>query len=239
MYRSMLIVGFALIGGAACVQAAESRSEAQGQAIESKFSECETCCGAALTINFANELGLPLDYLTSIGYRIAQARRAPDPVDLALAAQGLAAAEKASGKTASVTAAHVMKDALDLARLRGNSSELATLSQLATDDATKKDLAKQLAAAKRREADQKAAAKSDEETRELIGHLTVANHFHECLRIYVSGRYVGTVHSGETMPFYVHDHNDSTLLDAYCEDGHLVRRECVWGHHHSFFWHIY
>src|SRR5689334_18864141 len=57
----------------------------------------------AASVNFRKELGLPFATLGTLGSRIDAARRAPDPVALAHAANELAVAEKVSGKQASLT----------------------------------------------------------------------------------------------------------------------------------------
>lgn len=85
--------------------------------VHSKIADGHKSCGAACQVNFAKELGLSLDYLGSLGHRISQARKSPDPVDLALAAQALSVAEQVSGKQASITAEQVQKEALELAKL--------------------------------------------------------------------------------------------------------------------------
>src|SRR5262245_47592661 len=58
---------------------------------------------AASAVNFRKELNLPFDSLSTLGSRIESARRKPDPVALAHAANELAVSEKVSGKTASIT----------------------------------------------------------------------------------------------------------------------------------------
>lgn len=195
-------------------------------------------CGVACRVNFTKELGVPLDYLSSIGHRIAEARSSADPVELALCSQALAVAEGVSGKKASVTADQVKTEALNIAKLRGISTELSALALIVGD--AKADLEKQAALAKKREAEAKAALESKEDTKALIGTLVVSNHSDECLRIFVSGRFCGEVHAGQAAQFHVHDHNNPTTLEAYCEeDGELVGSKYVFGHQHYFNWCIH
>jgi hypothetical protein len=194
----------------------------------------------AAAVNFSKELGLQLSYLSSIGREIDQARLTPDPVALWTAAQALGAAEKASGKKASITADTLRKEAVDLAQMRGYSGELAVVAELVTDKAAKEGLQKSLADAEKRDAAAKKALASGEKQKELFDTLTVANHSGECLRIFVSGRYVGEAHQGQTTSFYVHDHNNPTTLTAVCEqDGDVVSHRHIFGHQHGFYWHIH
>jgi hypothetical protein len=57
----------------------------------------------ATSINFRKAFGLPFDTLGTLGARIESARRKPDPIALAHAANELAVAEKVSKKKASLT----------------------------------------------------------------------------------------------------------------------------------------
>jgi len=202
--------------------------------------DAKKCACVACTINFGKELGVPLEYLSGLGHRIHDARLSPDPVELAMAAQSLAVAEKVAGKKASLTSDQVLKEAVTLGRLRGISVELAALTSIVTDESTREELGKEMTAAKMREEEAAAALESGERTRALLGTLTVANHSGECLRIMVSGRYCGTVHGGQTMYMHVHDHNHHTELEAICEhDGEVVSTACVEGHQHQYYWHIH
>lgn len=246
MSRSVLLAGLLLCSLPLALVAADKEAKEPAQEVgKEEVIRCKLttdgkrCCGAACTVNFSKELGLPLDYLSSIGHRISQARRTPDPVELAMAAQSLQVAEKVSGKNASITSEAVLKDAVDLAKMRAISSELAAVALVVTDDAARSELSKLAAAAKESEADKAAALKAGEETKELFGYLTVDNHTDECLRIFVSGRYKGTVHAGQRAYYHVHDHSDPTVLEAYCEEeGELVRNSYNYGHHHRLYWHI-
>lgn len=219
----------------------DSKNAAQKEIqLESTIAkDAKKCACVGCNVSFGKELGVPLEYLSGLGHRIHTARLVPDPVELAMASQSLAIAEKVAGKKATLTSENVLKEALALGKVRGISAELAALSAIVSDEATKTELGKAFAAAKAREDEAAAALKTGEQTRELIGNLTVANHSGECLKIYVSGRYRGTVHSGETIRIHVHDHNEHTELQAICEDGELVSEECVEGHQHSYFWHIH
>lgn len=238
MSGKLYLVGSLLIGLASIATAADP--PATEKVFRCKIADARPTCGAACAVNFSQQLGVPLEYLGSIGHRISQARRAPDPVDLALAAQALAVAEKVAGKKAAITAEQVQAESLELAKMRGVSSELAALALILPDQAIQQDLQKQLTLARKRDQEAQESSKSDEVDKELFGTLTVTNHTAECLRIYVGGRYVGTVHAGYTGNYHVHDHNNPTHFDAYCEeDGELVREANLFGHHHRAYWHIH
>jgi len=198
------------------------------------------CCSRACTINYRQALGLPLDYLSTLGQRIHNARLAPDPVGLALAARSLAVAEEVSGKKADVTSTEIMGEAVELAKRRAISTELKAVAAVVSDAAVKAELSKAAATAATAEADQKAALASGESTRAIHGTLQVNNRSNECLRIYVDGRYCGEAHSGQTASFHVHAHGHSNHLEAYCEeDGELVTCTEFHGHTHYLTWNIY
>lgn len=198
----------------------------------------KSCIGAC-HVNFRKDLGVTLQYLDSIGYTIHEARKTPDPVQLALCAKGLSVAEQVAGKKASVTADQVMQEAIQLARLRGFSAELSAVAKL-TDKETSADLNELAEAAKEAEAADREATEQGETSKELVGTLRVENHSHECLRIFVDGRYVGTVHEGHTRSFHVHAHNWHNHFDAYCEEGgELVQHADYSGHAHHLNWHIH
>jgi len=198
----------------------------------------ESCLGAC-RVNFRKELGVDLEYLDSIGVDIHNARKTPDPVALALCAKGLAVAEQVSGKKASYTSTQVMQEAVKLAKLRGYSAELSGLAVLA-DAKDASDLKELAEVAKGAEEEARIATENGDASKELIGSLQVANHSHECLRIYMDGRYLGTVHEGHTQSFHVHNHNWHNHFDAYCaEGGELVQHANYSGHAHFLSWHIH
>ncbi|WP_010581795.1 hypothetical protein [Schlesneria paludicola] len=227
-----------LISGLAFNCWAQDAKNDSSKVVHSKVTDAKKCCGSACTVNFPKELGLSLEYLDGIGHRISVARKSPDPVELALAAQALSVAEKVSGKKASITSEQILTEALELAKLRGISNELSAVAILVPE--SKADFDKQISIAKKREAEAKQKTESGEGDKELLGRLTVINHSGECLKIFVSGRYKGTVHEGETISFHVHDHNQATRLDAICEsDNDLVSQQFVFGHNHDFIWHVH
>jgi hypothetical protein len=217
--------------------AGEKANQEEAKVVKSSIAKdaAKDCCLGACTVNFSKELGVSLGYLSDLGACIHDARTTPDPVALAVAAKSLEAAEKAAGKTASVSAKQIMAEAVKLATLREIEAELKAVAHLVGDDQSGDLLELAEVAAER--------AKNTEDgegTKELFGTLRVANHTHECLRIYCDGRYLGEVHEGETANFHVHSHRDPNHFDAYCmEGGELVSHAHLWGHHHSAYWHIH
>lgn len=237
MIRKTILFGMLLSGLTLDCWAQDAKSDGS-KVVHSNVADAKKCCGSACTVNFAKELGLSLEYLDGIGHRISVARKSPDPVELALAAQALSVAEKVSGKKASITSEQVLTEAVDLVKLRGISSELSAVALLVPE--SKADFEKQITIAKKREAEAKQKTAAGEGDKDLHGRLTVINHSGECLKIFVSGRYKGTVHEGETVSFHVHDHNNPSRLDAVCEeDNDLVSQQFVFGHTHDFTWHIH
>ena len=238
--------GIVLFGLTVAVVAAEGEakkaadSKAAGTKFESKISDAEKCCSRAITVNFRKELGVPLDFLSDIGRQIHHARRTPDPIALALAGQTLGVAEKVAGKKASVSSEEVLKEAVELVKMRGIASELSAMLVIATDEATQKEVQKILAITQKRDADEKAAAESGEKSKSIVGTLQVTNHASECLRIFVDGRYVGEVHQGETTNLHVHSHNNPNQLQAFCEDDNdLVKQATFFGSANFVTWHIH
>jgi hypothetical protein len=158
----------------------------------------------ASTIDFGGELGLPFQALTTLGSRIEAARRAPDPVALAAAGEELAAAEKVANKKASLTSDAVLKEAAELAKLRGNSKELMMVAELLKD----KDLQAEAEKAAKAENTPQSPPGKEEGTRGAR-YLRVINHSEEGVDIYVDGRFIGHVHSHrhETFPIHMkHEH---------------------------------
>lgn len=204
--------------------------------IESHISKegKQTHCFEACTINFSRELKVPFDYLDSLGTRIHESRKLPDPVGLATAAQSLAVAEQVAGKKAAVTSDQVLVEAIELAKLRNDANELKAIALLVTDKKVKGEL-EQLA-----EVASDNAPEPGETSKGIIGTLRVVNHSGECLRIFINGQYRGEVHEDRVGDIYVHDHSRVTHLDAYCLMGHLVKHAHVFGDQYGVVtWHIH
>ncbi|MEZ6124772.1 MAG: hypothetical protein R3C49_16610 [Planctomycetaceae bacterium] len=239
MKRMILFHGaLAVLLSSTCLLAADDKTDSAEIKSEISKSAVSSCIGAC-HINFRKELGSTLGFLDNIGVTIHEARKTPDPVQLALCARGLAVAEKVSGKTAAVTSEQVMAEAVKLAKLRTDSQELAAVAALAGKD-HQADLMELADVARKAEKAARAATEKGETNKALIGTLQVINHSHECLRIYMDGRYLGEAHAGTTENFHVHNHQHYNHFDAYCEeDGELVEHSDYHGHAHFLTWHIH
>jgi len=172
----------------------------------------------ATTVGFDAAFGLNFPSLSTVGARIDKARRAADPVSLALAAKELEVAETVSTKKASLTAKELMSEAVELGKLRNDAKELKALSLLvSTEDKTKENLEK--AAEK---------AEKDEGTRGIRARLTVHNYRNNQLQLYYNGYEVGTVPPRASRAFRINDTSgsDFTLRAA----DHFGRR---WGKSYS------
>ena len=234
--RSLLVVAF--FSAFPLLAYAQDAKQAENKVMHSKIADGKKSCGAACQVNFAKELGVPLDYLGSIGHRISLARKIPDPVELALTAQALSVAERVSGKKASITSDQVHAEALELAKMRGISMELSAIALVFPEG--KQDLEKLAIVAKKREVENAKDIDNGAKEKALFGTLYVINHSSECLRVFVSGRFVGEVHMGQSASFHVHDHNATTRLDAYCEEeGELVSEQNLFGRFNNYTWHIH
>jgi len=239
MSRKITMFGaLAIVMGLSNFALAEDKTESADITSTISKDAVPSCIGAC-HVNFKKELGSTLGYLDSIGFTIHEARKSPDPVQLALCSKGLSVAESVAGKKASVTSSQVMKEAIQLAKLRGYSEELAGVAALAEED-DQADLMELATVAKETEKAAKEATAKGESSKELIGTLRVINHSHECLKIYMDGHYLGTVHEGHTRSFHAHSHRHHNHFDAYCEEGgELVEHADYSGHAHHLNWHIH
>lgn len=148
-------------------------------------------------IDFGSELGLPLAALDSLGDRIDGARLEADPVELASIAKYLEAAESTAKKKASLTSETLIKEAVALARLRNDLTELEMVAKLVGGPASKELLAIVEAA--------KAAEKSEEneEERLLTGRLRVRNYGFSEVYVRANGLPLGVVPPRSEMFFNV------------------------------------
>ena len=96
---------------------------------------------SAATVDFQAELGLSFPSLLSIGARIERYRTSsPDPFGLANAARELAAAEKFTGRNASITAEQLMQEAVQMAKVRNDATELKATASLVSDKKIREEL---------------------------------------------------------------------------------------------------
>jgi hypothetical protein len=200
---ALLLAGCVVLAGIGMTSAQDKKPVATEKKVEGVKAEKYT---PASTIDFGGALGLSFPSLTSLGGRIEAARRAPDPVALTADGLELAAAEKVSGKKADLTSETVLKEAVDLAKVRSHSQELRMVAELLKDDPAAKDL--------RAEADKAATREREEEAKSPeagrgASYLRVVNRTHEGLDIYVNGEFLGHVreHQRETFPIHMrHEH---------------------------------
>jgi hypothetical protein len=212
----------AALGGAVFprAQADDKKDQGQKQA-DAKGAKAPH----AATVDFSGSLGLSLEGLKSLGERIDKARADADPVSLALAAKELSVAEQVSGKKASITADTLLKEAVDLAKMRSEFAELKAVALLA-DDASKKDLTtlaeKVGADIEKRKASE---GKPGEKTKGIKQYVTVVNHTAWYIDVYVNGRFRGTVDPYDDIEIFVGDrYSDTTVLYAKAPG-----TDIVWG----------
>lgn len=169
----------------------------------------------ATAVQFTTELGLSFQSLNGLGVRIDEARRAADPVGLAVAAHELAVAEKVADKKASLSAEAVMKEATKLAKMRDQSRELRAVALLSMDGKAKEELETLAAKAAKAEKDLEAARKSGERPKGLWGTLKVDNLTGAQWRILTNGNPRGIVPPYKDVKFQVqHGPNTNTVIEA-------------------------
>lgn len=175
-------------------------------------------------VDFSGELGLQLASLELLGERIDNARLTSNPVELALAAKLLGTAEELAKKKAKLTSSALTAEAIDLAKQRGNASELAVIAAFVDGPAA--DDLKAVAKA--------AEAKKPEEgevSKDLHGDLIVDNHSHSEVHVYVDGYEVGHVHAHNVQVFHVHDAHHAVCRDHF---GHKWVAHFEYDHYHRY-----
>ena len=197
LLSNCLIAGVALALGVAAgggPAAAEDKAPDKKKMIETRATKVEL----AAAVDFGEALGLDLVSLGSLGSRIDQARMATDPVALALAAKELAVAEEISGKTASIKASDLAKEAVTLATARNRPSELKAVAALTGGE----DKTELLALAGKAEAAIK-ARQDGEKPRGIEGTLYVRNNTRWYIDLYINGVKVGTSYPYNNGSIYV------------------------------------
>lgn len=240
MLRKQCVAGV-LIGVLALVGlAAEPRSGAPTSKLTSRLSDAKPCSYGAVSVDFQRQLGLNLHYLKGLGERISQARRTPDPIDLALAAQSLAIAEKLSGKTAPITADGVLTEAVEIAKRRGVSVELVAVALVVSDERTRAELHKQSAQAKEREDQEKARIDAGAEPMGIWRSLTVFNNTNVPLLIHINAFNLTPfpVPPFGSERFDVNDDHPVSYLEAFTLSGLLVEAKSVPGNPIDYQWAI-
>jgi hypothetical protein len=203
----LLVTG--LLASGLLARAGDEKDAKQGQTIETKAAKR----ASAAATNFASALGLGLERLQTLGARIDQARRAPDPVALALLAKELAVAEEVAKKQARLKAGDLLKEAVEVAKARNRPEELRVVALLANGDA-KDELARQADRADK----QIEARKSGERQKGIQNVLHVDNRTGYYITIYVNWIRRGTVGPWGDIYVYVGDSPyDTTVLAGDAE----------------------
>jgi hypothetical protein len=195
----------------ASAAAAQEGSEEEAKMVESKAESVPR----AKFVDFGTELGLDSASLDGLGERIDSARVAANPIELAVAAKLLAAAESVSGKSAAIHSQGLLEESVKLAKQRSIPTELSIVAKLAGGDAAK-DLEAQAQAVSEE------TPKEPEDARDLYGDLVVDNHSHSEVHVYVNGHEIGHVHPHAVAVFHVHH-------------AHFAEARDHFGHH----WQIY
>jgi hypothetical protein len=237
MVRFVLTLGVLLLGVlvalAPVAGAEEAKKEApkDGKVLETKSEAYQS----AAAIDFASALGLPFPSLTTLGGRIEAARLATDPVALAVAAHELSVAEKVSGKKAGITCDALAKEAVELATVRGRSSELKAVALLAKGEA-RKELTMLAAKAVKTEAEDAKRAELGDAPRGIRGELVVNNHSRHGVVVFVNGARMGWVREGQRAHFHLHTHGETRLM---AEGGGRHWHEHVRGEFNRYEWRLH
>jgi hypothetical protein len=198
---------------------------------------------AAASVNFRKELNLPFPSLSTLGPRIAAARRASDPVALAHAAGELAVAENVSGKKASLTSAALIKESAELARLRRQHAELQAVLNVSNQVAGEEDWIKlmrqEIATAKERALADTQAIRRNEEPTWTPRTLVVNNYTTQYVDINVNGFLKMQLGPGESKSCVIEHRWNPTVLTAYGnEDIETWGPRYVWGRFQKYTWNI-
>lgn len=200
----------------------------------------------ATAVNFKKEFGLPFDSLSTLGARVEQARRKPDPVALAHAASELAVAEQVSKKQASITSKALLAEAAQLAQLRRQAAELkavyALKQQIANEEGDVARWSKLITQAETTTAQEKAAALQNTEPTNAPRWVRLNNYTTQYLDLWVNGYYRMQVPPGESRWCLLDHRINPTVLTAWGDqdEGGLTnqwRRE-LWGNFRTYTWNI-
>ncbi len=243
---SLLFLGLLILFSAGLVSLANGEQAAKDDpaaADKEKIDTRATPLPSAASVKFRKELGLAYPSLSTLGARIDEARRAHDPVALGQLTNELAVAEKASGKTASLTSKQLAKQAAELARLRRKESELTALivsqQQLTGADDTIAILQQTLQ-------DAKAQAKADSEALNMNLEPTwqprkvvVNNYTAQYIDVWVNGYYKVQVSPGMSQSFMIEHRWNPTVLTAYVNDDESGFGPVnIWGRFKTYTWNI-
>jgi hypothetical protein len=242
MKAGLAVVGFLALACFALGQAPQKNDAGaeDQEVVSSKVSQRP----AAASVNFRKELGLPFASLSTLGARIATARRDADPVALANAANELAVAEKVSGKKASLTSTTLGKEAAELAALRRQQAELEAVlhvnEQITQEQDTIANLRKTISLSKQiANADVEAFRKNEEPTwtprKVLVNNYTTQN-----LLVYVNGssKWPMVPPGGAQMFVIEHRWNPTVLTATGDQDIDTWGPRYIWGRFNKYTWNI-
>jgi hypothetical protein len=233
------LLAFSLLSFAGANQAKDDPAAADKEKIDTTATPRPSAAG----VKFRKELGLNDPALSTLGARIDAARRAHDPVALGRLTNELAAAEKASGKTASVTSKELAKQAAELAKMRRKESELQALiasqQQITGADDTIAILQQTLS-------DAKAAAKADSEAIRMNQEPTwqarkiiVNNYTSQYIDVWVNGSYKVQVSPGMSQSFLIEHRWNPVVLEGYGNDDESGYGPVnLWGRFKTYTWNI-
>jgi hypothetical protein len=217
----MAAASLALVAGVA-LAADDVKDKSKGDGADAKPQEYVS----ATAIDFRTELGLDFPSLVSIGSRIEQGRSIhPDPVGLASAAHELGVAEKVSGKTAKITSETLLKEAVELAKVRNDAKELKATMHFVADEKTKEELETAALRAEKTEKEKADLARTGAATRGVHNELIVKNISRQWIKVFYNGRYVGRVEPLQDSFFRLYDESPYFNLMA------IGSRGSKWHHH--------
>ncbi|MDB5389374.1 MAG: hypothetical protein JWM11_5020 [Planctomycetaceae bacterium] len=201
---SLMTLSATLVAMSVTAQAADTKA-AEPPKVSPASAESKARVAEITPTDIGKSLQLSLPNVATLGQRIGAARKAPDPVTLALLAVELDAMEKISGKKAKLTADALTKEAIGLVKMRHRHTELLAVSAIL---AGKEGAGELPELAKKAESDHDARKKAQLDGIEKKGlhTLTVVNFTGMFVHIHVHG-----VHHGEVAPhsqrtFHLHEH---------------------------------
>ena len=190
-----------------------------------EVGEKEMTYVSGATIDFSSALELNYASLSTLGSRIEQCRTgSPDPVGLAAAAHELAIAEKVSGKKAKLTSAGLLEEAIHMATVRDDSSDLKGILHYVKNEKAREELETACLKAERAEKVRSEQAKAGVETKGIHSQLIINNYSHQYMKIYYNRRYQGTVRPHGHRHFRIHDHSGHWDVHAIGSRGSRFHR---------------
>jgi uncharacterized protein (TIGR03000 family) len=173
----------------------------------------------AATVEFKKAFNLPYHSLGTLGARIDDARRRPDPVALAHAASELAVAEKVSKKRASLTSQTLLREAAELAKLRRQVAEMkavfAVKQQIANEQANAAYWSAQTAWAERQAKIDQQAVQENTLPTDAPRKVVLNNYTTQYVDLWVNGYLQAQVPPGGSKVCVIDQMINPTTLTAY------------------------